>query len=795
VDSSGNVYITGESDGSTSADYATVKYAPNGNELWAARYDGPGNGHDDAVAIAVDSSSNVYVTGKSHDNDLYYDYATIKYDTNGNELWLARYNGPANSNAVAYAIAVDTSGNVYVTGNSVGSGTANDYTTVKYDTNGNELWTARYNGPGNSYDNARAIAVDSSGNVYVTGSSQGGGTGPDYGTVKYDTNGNELWAARYDGPGTADGALAIALDSSGNVYVTGWSKGSSTEGDYATVKYNGTNGNELWAARYDGPANSWDYARAIAVDSSGVYVTGDSDGGGTDEDYATIKYDTNTGEQLWLARHNGPGNSGDYATAIAMDSSGNVYVAGGSSVSDSPYDTDYATVKYDTNGNELWVARYNGHGPGTASDFALAIALDTSGNVYVTGRSIGLGWGYVTVKYSQVTNQPPLANAGTDQSVHPGDVVTLDGSASTDPDENYPLTYSWQITQTPEGSTTDLLDSGSVNPTLIPDLMGNYIIELVVTDSLGAQSTSDSVLVSTYNTPPVADGGDDQAIIELYSVVQLDGTQSYDEDGDDFTYLWAITQKPAESMAALSDPFSATPTFVADVHGDYIISLTVTDIFVAVSDPVATVTVSFTNVKPVADAGGSQAVIVGETVFLDGSDSNDENGDPLTYSWSFASMPEGSLAELSDPTVAQTSFVADEVGTFVVSLVVNDGFVDSKPANVTIEAISCVDAGVQVLLDLIEAIRNLDESSLKNRNMKTPLINKINAVLSKVENGFYEEAVDKLQNDLLQKTNGCAEISEPDRNDWLITCEAQNQIYPLIMNAIAFLENPGSTCF
>jgi parallel beta-helix repeat protein len=394
-----------------------------------------------------------------------------------------------------------------------------------------------------------------------------------------------------------------------------------------------------------------------------------------------------------------------------------------------------------------------------------------------------------------VCNEAPAADAGADQSVHPGTVVTLDGSGSSDPDENYPLSYSWQITSMPEGSMTVLQDANTVNPTFVPDVMGNYTIELVVSDSLGVQSAPDTVLVSTYNTAPVADAGPDQAIIELDTIVQLDGTQSWDYDGDDFTYLWTMTHKPAESLAELSDPYSPTPDFVADVHGDYVISLTVTDVFGAVSDPAATVTISFTNVKPVADAGGSQAVIVGETVLLDGSDSNDQNHDPLSYNWSFVSKPADSIADFDDCNSVQASFVADQVGTYIVSLVVNDGFVDSEPANVTIEAISCVDAGVQTLLDAIVVINDLPEDSLKNVKMKTPLTNKINGVLGKVENGFCGEAVDKLQHDILQKMNGCAEISEPDRNDWLITCEAQDQVYPLIISAMELLDKPDCTCF
>ncbi len=224
------------------------------------------------------------------------------------------------------------------------------------------------------------------------------------------------------------------------------------------------------------------------------------------------------------------------------------------------------------------------------------------------------------------------------------------------------------------------------------------------------------------------------------------------------------------------------------------ISLVVTDIFDAVSDAKA-VTVSFTNVSPVADPGSSLAVIVGETVYLDGSNSYDVNHDQLTYSWSIVSRPDGSLAELSDPSSVQTSFAADEVGTFVVSLVVYDGFVYSDPANVTIEVISCVDAGVQTLLELIDVIDDLPNESLKNRKMKIPLINKINAVLNKVENGLCREVRNKLENDLLKKTDGCAEIGEPDKNDWLITCQAQDQVYALIIMARQYFETPGCTCF
>jgi hypothetical protein len=222
----------------TGFDYATVKYDADGNELWVARYNGPGNADDYAKGITLDTAGNTYVTGGSWGGvGNNYDYATAKYDSEGNEQWVARYNGPGNLDDVANAIAVDAAGNAYVTGPSAGVGTGADYATVKYDSEGNEQWVARYSGPGNGTDNATAIALDAAGNVYMTGGSWGVRINYDYATVKYDSEGNERWVARYNGQYGHDIANAIAVDVVGNVYVTGDSQSVGITYDYATVKY------------------------------------------------------------------------------------------------------------------------------------------------------------------------------------------------------------------------------------------------------------------------------------------------------------------------------------------------------------------------------------------------------------------------------------------------------------------------------------------------------------------------------------------------------------------------------
>jgi hypothetical protein len=258
---------------------------------WVSIYDG--SSRDLPYAIAVDSSSNVYVTGSS---------ATIKYDTDGNELWVKNYSGGGSD------IALDSSGNVYVAGS----------VTIKYDSNGNELWVQSGGGT--------AIAVDSSGNVYVTGFNI---------TRKYDTNGNLQWERPY-----ILTVHDIDLDASGNVYVFGRNQ---------AVKYD-TNGNEQWAIEYDISVGFNLYFSGAVVSPSGnVYVTGWANFGITiyDNDVVTIKYDTN-GIQKWFKTYNeSEDNWEDWGEAIAVDSSDNVYVTGGSwNYTTEEY--DYVTIKYDT---------------------------------------------------------------------------------------------------------------------------------------------------------------------------------------------------------------------------------------------------------------------------------------------------------------------------------------------------------------------------------------------------------------------------------------------------------------
>jgi len=371
-------------------------YAAPVGEAWVARYNGPGNLDDVARPIAVDRSGNVYITGYSVDPANGLDYLTIKYNSAGQQQWVARYDGPVHGLDMPEAIAVDLSGNVYVTGESVGGAGYFGFATIKYNSAGQRQWVARYTGERAGNDFAFAIAVDSAGNVYVTGESFSSPIDAVMVTVKYDSVGERQWVARNDRPGVG---IAIAIGGAGSVYVTG-SNGAGTKEDYVTIAYDSA-GQQQWIARYDGPGQDVDIAEAIALDQLGnVFVTGLSTGSAGDYDYATIKYDS-AGQQQWVARYNGPGNDWDSAIDIAVDQSGNVFVTG-QSIGTALPDYDYATIKYDSAGHQQWVARYNGSGRG--DDEATALALDGVGNVYVTGASTNPDDGsydYVTISTIQ----------------------------------------------------------------------------------------------------------------------------------------------------------------------------------------------------------------------------------------------------------------------------------------------------------------------------------------------------------------------------------------------------------
>lgn len=243
------LYITGESPGTgTNFDYLTLKVnAASGDTLWSKRFNTGVNRQDKAFDLVVDNIGNIIVTGFSDSiSTMANDYLTVKYDSNGTRLWQRRFNGSpvsGNNSDIAYAITTDQQNNIYITGESVSTTPTIDIVTIKYNSAGDSLWSARYNGLGNGDDRGYSITLDNSGNVYVTGESMSVlPVNTDYIAIKYNSSGIEQFVARYDGPvNSQDISKVIKVDAQGNIYVTGESTSVNLL-DMTTVKFGPANG-------------------------------------------------------------------------------------------------------------------------------------------------------------------------------------------------------------------------------------------------------------------------------------------------------------------------------------------------------------------------------------------------------------------------------------------------------------------------------------------------------------------------------------------------------------------------
>ncbi len=363
VDSSGNAIVTGRVDGTNAL---TIKYSSAGVPLWTNRCGGALN------SIAVDGSGNVFVRSDG--------FVIGKYSSSGVLLWTNRYEGSANENGVARCSAVDGKGDVVVTGYSGGDGNYFDFVTIKYSGSGTALWTNRYDGPANKGDVAEYVAVDSSGNVFVTGLTWNidhqGNLYQENTTIKYSPTGESLWTNTHNM--APDG---LAVDRQGNALVTG-----HYYGDCVTVKYSG-DGVSLWTNRYMGVGEDVPQAGVIVDHQDNVIIAGYS-WTGREFDYLTIKYSA-AGVPLWT---NFCGFGADaFGNDIAVDGSGNVFLTG---------QYDFATVGYSAGGAPLWTNRYS-----PLNGFGKAIVADSKGNVFVTGSQHN---DWVTIKYAAEAAAPYL---------------------------------------------------------------------------------------------------------------------------------------------------------------------------------------------------------------------------------------------------------------------------------------------------------------------------------------------------------------------------------------------------
>lgn len=354
VGNDGNLYVTGDKWNGSDFDILLIKYDNNGTEIWRKFFDG---GHwDRSFAIGVDNSGNIYQTGITWYQPQFYNFVTIKYNGQGDTLWTRTFSSEGQESDYPKKVIIDHSGNIYVAGFA-----ARDIAIVKYTPQGRQIWVRKIDMNFN-YDELFSphIAIDNNDNLIVCGNKYNLTSRSDILVSKYDSSGTQSWIRFWNGSnndsdvvsGDAIGDEALALDGTGNIYVTGTTVNPFIlfSDNVVTLKYN-SNGNLGWSHIYDGPANDWDRPYSIKVSNSGnVYVSGE-----TVEvvnslvplDYLTFKLNTN-GELQWKQTFNGVGNFYDKAVAMTINDREEVFVTGISSQDQQIFggNRDIVTIKY-----------------------------------------------------------------------------------------------------------------------------------------------------------------------------------------------------------------------------------------------------------------------------------------------------------------------------------------------------------------------------------------------------------------------------------------------------------------
>lgn len=316
---------------------------------------------DIARGVALDSSGNICVVGYSGASN---NIQLAKYNSSGVIQWQYELSGASIENG--YSIAVDSSSNVYVVGAIEVSGT-NSIAVAKYNSAGILQWQRQLGNPGVADSPGYAVTVDSSGNVYVGGSSDNRAGNPDFALAKYNSSGTIQWQVYLGGEGV-DEIYGIVVDSFANVYVTGISSN-----DLLIVKYD-TSGTVLFQRRLFSAA--FDRGLGVALDNSGnIYIVGSTAVSGTN--ILIAKYN-NSGVIQWQRQLGGAGT--DIGYGIVVDSSANVYVTGVAN-------NDLQIAKYDTNGTIQWQRNISSAG----TDTGYGVAANNAGEIIVVGTSTASG--------------------------------------------------------------------------------------------------------------------------------------------------------------------------------------------------------------------------------------------------------------------------------------------------------------------------------------------------------------------------------------------------------------------
>lgn len=321
----------------------------------------------------------------------------------GDQRWIASYDGPAGYYDVPRCTAVDSKGYVYVSGESATTRPPTlydpvqmDMVTLKYSPCGELVWERRYGSDRAFSEAASAVVVDDEGHVFVTGSSaEPHSLREDIVTLKYDSTGQLIWARHgCEGSQGFGSGSRIVLDGEGGVVVTGSSyflTGATKSQDIVTIRYD-RHGNTLWQRTYASAENGQDWSWALTQDGEGGFVvTGQSAAtppwiGAKNHDVLTIRYD-GQGRLLWVQRYDGLQSGEDAGYAVQAGRSGNIYVTG-STQSEQPswYGNDSITLAYSREGALLWTSRFDG--PGGSLDLTHHMVLDEQENIFIGGLTM-----------------------------------------------------------------------------------------------------------------------------------------------------------------------------------------------------------------------------------------------------------------------------------------------------------------------------------------------------------------------------------------------------------------------
>ncbi|MEK7475820.1 MAG: hypothetical protein AAB152_09320 [Candidatus Coatesbacteria bacterium] len=403
------------------------KYDVSGNVLWTRTWNGAADGEDRALAVAIaKSSGSVYVAGYETVAGEGKNWRVLKYAIAGNLLWSFTFNGVANLDDLATGLAIDGSSSVYVAGTTATAGQGDNWQVFKFTPGGAELLNFGYNDPDNGDDIVGGVGADREGNFTVAGSEDRLGQGLNWRATRYAPGGAPAWTVTYDDPGSsADAALGVAASLSGTVLVVGYENRADLGlGDLWRVWLLSPAGTDITVGSFMSATCAMETtARAAAFDSSdNLVVVGYEDRPdlGQGKNWLIRKYDSSD-SLLWTAHFDSPGHAEDVATSVETDSAGNVVVAGYVTRTDVTQGKNWVVRKYSPTGGLLWSREYSSNS--INDDTARSVAIDSSGNIVVAGDEY---------RYDQTQMVPlPFAIWGHD-AVRVGNRVYVVGGCQQD---------------------------------------------------------------------------------------------------------------------------------------------------------------------------------------------------------------------------------------------------------------------------------------------------------------------------------------------------------------------------